>query len=129
MNIIYKEILFQKLKTEPNRKFIRRLQNYVDKTDEMTLDDFQSFGRFIPRGRFLDSQTGLRAKKMNSFLLYECSDVVVYVGGFYIQALKDNTFYKRLGDDSIQSDNIKEVEEFYWDKHVSKYKKLNYGKD
>jgi len=57
MNIIFKEILFQKLKTKPNRKFIRRLQTYVDKTDEMTLHDFQSFGRFIPRERFLDSQT------------------------------------------------------------------------
>ena len=43
MNIIFKEILYQKLKSKPNRKFIRRLQNYVDKTDEMTLKDFQSF--------------------------------------------------------------------------------------
>ncbi len=53
MNIIFKEILYQKLKSKPNRKFIRRLQTYVDSTDEMTLEDFQSFGRFIPRERFM----------------------------------------------------------------------------
>lgn len=141
MNIIFKEILFQKLKTKPNRKFIRRLQTYVDKTDEMTLDDFQSFGRFIPRERFLDSQTEFLAKIINSnytsiysseephFLRDDCTDVVVYLGGLYIQALKNNTFYKQVGEDSVQSDNIKDVEEFYWEKHVSKYKKLNYGKD
>tara|TARA_Y100000592_G_C5481421_1_gene325794 strand:+ start:5442 stop:5765 length:324 start_codon:yes stop_codon:yes gene_type:complete len=107
----------------------------------MTLEDFQSFGRFIPRERFLDSQTEFLAKIINSnytstytseepqFLRDDCTDVVVYVGGFYIQALKNNTFYKQVGDDSVQSDNIKDVEEFYWEKHVSKYKKLNNGKD
>ena len=123
MNIIFKEILYQKLKSKPNRKFIRRLQNYVDKTDEMTLEDFQSFGRFIPRERFMSDIHHAYAFK--DALRDDCTDVVVYVGGLYIQALKNNIFYVQVGSDSVQSDDIKHVEEFYWDKHVSKFKTLS----
>ena len=133
MNIIFKEILFQKLKEKPNRKFIRRLQNYVDNTDEMTLEDFQSFGRFMSRWKFLDEimiLSEFRSKNLNQrILLPDCSDVLVYLDGFYIQVLKDNTFYKRIGDEEMQSKDITEVEEFYWNKHVYKYKQINYGKD
>jgi len=119
MNIIFKEILYQKLKSKPNRKFIRRLQTYVDSTDEMTLEDFQSFGRFIPRDRFLLNYTQVQS------LRDDCTDIVVYLDNFYIQGLQNNTFYAEVGSDSAQSDRLIDVEKFYWDKHVSKFKTLN----
>ena len=87
----------------------------------------------MSRWKFLDEimiLSEFRSKNLNQrILLPDCSDVLVYLDGFYIQVLKDNTFYKRIGDEEMQSKDITEVEEFYWNKHVYKYKQINYGKD
>lgn len=50
------------------------------------LNEFIDTGRFIPRNSFLE-------KRPNEVLLDDCSDVVEYEGGHYIQVLADGTFY------------------------------------
>jgi hypothetical protein len=50
------------------------------------LNEFIDTGRFIPRNFFLE-------KRPNEVLLDDCSDVIQYEGGHYIQVLDDGTFY------------------------------------
>lgn len=50
------------------------------------LNEFIDTGRFIPRNSFLE-------KRPNEVLLDDCSDVVQYEGGHYIQVLDNGTFY------------------------------------
>ncbi len=50
------------------------------------LNEFIDTGRFIPRPDFV-------AKRPNELLLDDCSDVIQYEGGHYIQVLGEATFY------------------------------------
>ena len=63
-------------------------------------------GRFIERDRFL----GMRPDEN---LHVDCTDVVLYSGGEYIQLLKTGAFYL---DPSTQSHKLKDVEVVLWDK-------------
>ena len=64
------------------------------------LNEFIDTGRFIPRPDFV-------AKRPNELLLDDCSDVIQYEGGHYIQVLDDGTFYL---DEENQSKELEEVE-------------------
>jgi hypothetical protein len=64
------------------------------------LNEFIDTGRFIPRNFFLE-------KRPNEVLLDDCSDVIQYEGGHYIQVLDDGTFYL---DEENQSKELEEVE-------------------
>jgi hypothetical protein len=64
------------------------------------LNEFIDTGRFIPRQDFL-------AKRPNELLLDDCSDVIQYEGGHYIQVLGDATFYL---DEFNSSEVLDEVE-------------------
>ncbi len=109
MNLLYQEILFQKLKTRPNRKFIRRLQNLVDKKRELTFKEFVDFGRYIPRENFV-----VNYNIINESLHPDCTYIIVYLGGLYIQALKDNTFYVKTEEGDFNSEELLRVEKYYW---------------
>jgi hypothetical protein len=50
------------------------------------LNEFIDTGRFTPRNSFLE-------KRPNEVLLDDCSDVIEYKGGHYIQVLEDGTFF------------------------------------
>jgi hypothetical protein len=62
--------------------------------------EFVDTGRFIPRKDFL-------SKRPNEVLLNDCTDLVHYEGGHYIQVLKDGKFYL---DELNQSKELDEVE-------------------
>ena len=64
------------------------------------MDKFINSGRFMCRELFLD-------KNPNEKLHDDCTDVVHYVGGAYIQVLKSGVFYL---DDSFSSRSLDEVE-------------------
>ena len=64
------------------------------------MEKFIESGRFIPRVVFLE-------KNPNEQLLEDCTDVVQYSGGAYIQVLKSGVFYL---DESFSSRSLDEVE-------------------
>ena len=64
------------------------------------MDKFIDSGRFTRRMAFLD-------KNPNEQLLDDCTDVVQYEGGAYIQVLKSGVFYL---DESFSSRSLDEVE-------------------
>jgi hypothetical protein len=64
------------------------------------MNKFIDSGRFIPRAVFLD-------KNPSEQLLDDCTDVVQYEGGAYIQVLKSGVFYL---DESFSSRSLDEVE-------------------
>jgi hypothetical protein len=64
------------------------------------MEKFIDSGRFMCRDLFLD-------KNPNEQLLDDCTDVVQYSGGAYIQVLKSGVFYL---DESFSSRSLDEVE-------------------
>jgi len=64
------------------------------------MEKFIDSGRFTRRIAFLD-------KNPNEQLLEDCTDVVQYSGGAYIQVLKSGVFYL---DESFSSRSLDEVE-------------------
>ena len=64
------------------------------------LNDFIDSGRFIPRKDFLE-------KRPDEILQENCSDLIQYKEGYYIQVLYDGTFFL---DDQNQSKELEEVE-------------------
>lgn len=62
--------------------------------------EFVDSGKFITRKDFL-------TKRPNEALLNDCTDLVHYKGGHYIQVLKDDTFYL---DELNKSKELDEVE-------------------
>ena len=64
------------------------------------MEKFIDSGRFMCRDLFLD-------KNPNEQLLDDCTDVVQYEGGAYIQVLKSGVFYL---DESFSSRSLDEVE-------------------
>lgn len=64
------------------------------------MEKFIDSGRFMCRNLFLD-------KNPNEQLLDDCTDVVQYEGGAYIQVLKSGVFYL---DEGFSSRSLDEVE-------------------
>ena len=62
--------------------------------------EFVDSGKFITRKDFL-------SKRPNEVLLNDCTDLINYESGHYIQVLKDDTFYL---DELNQSKELDEVE-------------------
>ena len=123
MELLKKEILAEKLREKPNARFIQRLQVIADKSNELTFNDFDSLGRFEPREAFIE-----RDNLSNDILHKDCEDVVRYIDKYYVQALKDNTFYVHLEDNEIRDsilggakfEKLSDAVRFLWDNQVSK---------
>ncbi len=118
MELLKKEILAEKLREKPNTRFIQRLQVIADKGTQLTFNDFDSLGRFEPREAFIE-----RDNLSNDILHKDCKDVVRYIDKYYVQALKDNTFYvgvKGGVTDGYKFAQLSEAVRFLWDNGVSK---------
>ena len=70
------------------------------------MEKFINSGRFICKEEFLD-------KNPNENLKEECTDVVQYNGGNYIQVLKSGLFYV---DENFSSKSLDESEVKLWEK-------------
>lgn len=70
------------------------------------MEKFINSGRFICRESFLD-------KNPNEVLLKQCTDVVEYNDGSYIQVLETGEFYL---DETFKSRSLDEVEVKLWEK-------------
>ena len=115
MKLITKEILAEKLREKPNVRFIRRLQLIADKKKKLSFKDFDGLGRFEPSDAFIE-----RDNLPSNTLHKDCTDVVRYLDKYYVQALKDNTYYVNLDGQEFRDKQLSSAVEFLWDNGVSK---------
>jgi hypothetical protein len=84
----------------------------------MTLEEFKKTGRFFPREEF---------QKKNTITLHdECTDIIVYEGGYCIEVLKDGIFAYTMCDNNCVITNVKNksldmVEKIMWQRHADKF--------
>ena len=131
MNLITQEILSEKMRHNPDPLYIRTLQRLQDK-EYLTEEDFIKTGRILSTNKF-------KERVSISTLNPNCTDIILYVGGFYIQVLKDGTFYLEMGDADdpfdmgdmgytrAESKDIETIEGILWTKYANY--KFNKGSD
>jgi len=102
MNIIQSEIEKEQDKEKPDLHYLKTLKSF-NKEDEITFDMFSNTGRIVPAEVF-------RQENKKVTLLYDCTDVVKYSFGFYIQMLKTGNYvYEYLVSDTKTSVKIESV--------------------
>ena len=123
MKQVSQEILSEKMRKNPDPLYIRTLQRLQDK-GEMTQDDFINTGRIV-------TKQYLKQRVYSSTLHPDCTDVLLYIGDFYIQILKDGSFFLEMGDANnpydmgdmgytkTQSHDIELVESVLWNKYAN----------
>lgn len=120
MSKISEEILKEKLKEKPDKLYIQTLQKMQNENPSFEL--FINTGRIMPRELFLNYNKTIRLKP-------DCSDVVRYVGGFYIQILKTGEFLFEINDAElsdemntiIKNKSLDIVEEELWHRVARKF--------
>jgi hypothetical protein len=100
-------------KTKPDDLHLSTLKQMKDERG-LSLEKFSDTGRFANRELFL-----MENPKAN--LHSQCTDVVYYVGGFYIQALKDNTFFADLCGYKIVNKSLDSIEGAVWEIFLENY--------
>lgn len=123
MKHVSQEILSEKMSKNPDPLYVRTLQRLQDK-GEMTQDDFVKTGRIVTIQSF-------KQKVYPSTLRADCTDVMLYIGNFYIQILKNGDFFLEMGDadnpsdmgdmgyTKIQSKDLELVEVVLWNNYAN----------
>jgi hypothetical protein len=118
-------LLIEKMSKSPNKIVIQMIQQLLD-GKSLSFEDFISTGMFLPRTHDL-------AKPLTR-LKENCKDIVMYMGGFYVQVLttKDGGELQYLWEcfDNDEADEVhtkisgpflKEIEKLMWDLQINKY--------
>lgn len=84
MNLIKQEINNEKAKLKPDQHYLKLLKS-IESMDKIEFEIFSNTGRITPVDVF-------RSDNPNAKLHSECTDVVRYLGGFYIQMLKSGKY-------------------------------------
>lgn len=84
--------------TLPDSLYLQAL-NKMKSGGLLTLEDFSETGRFVDRRTFESDNPTIQ-------LHPECTDVIVYMCGFYIQSLKGSVFFISVKEDAQESDEI-----------------------
>ena len=93
MSIIKLEIKKEQAKIKPDLHYLKILKS-LEKESEITFDMFSNTGRIVPLEVF-------KAEDSNKVVDSDCTDVVRYLGGFYIQMLKSGSYlYEYFFEDS-----------------------------
>jgi len=103
---------------------------YIQTLEKMKAGGVLTFDDFTETGRFVDRHTFERVNP-NVQLHPECTDVIVYLCGFYIQSLKGNVFFISMKETAQESDEIDrwtftnevldEVEHILWNSRANKF--------
>lgn len=104
MRLIKQHLEKEKAKDKKDLRLINDLTKLLDK-GEITFDQWYESGRFIHRDEFANDNP-------DENLHVDCTDVVVYYGGLYLQVLKSGEFY--LNPKNI-SNNINDIEKSIWE--------------
>lgn len=110
MNRVLSQLNRELKKSKPDSGLVKKLQRLMT-LEEVTLEDFRDTGRFKPREVF-------KYEMKKEVLMPDCTDVVVYAGDFYIQALKSNEFlFKPVADKQavLRSESLDFLEEAMWE--------------
>jgi hypothetical protein len=90
-------------KENPNTLLLSILSKILDR-GTITLEEWKSLGRFIPKKQFLDENpTGV--------VLASCVEVIQYPGAHYIQVMESGTFRY---NSKIHSKILDQVEDIVW---------------
>lgn len=84
MNFIKQEIEIENAKTKPDLYYLKALKNIQSK-GKMDFEAFSNTGRIIPVEVF-------KTENPNAKINLNCTDIVRYLGGFYIQMLKSGKY-------------------------------------
>jgi len=94
---VQKEIESLLVSDKPDQLHVSMLRSIKDGA-KLTLDEFRKSGRFV-------GKLNVDLPK-NSKLHPDCSEIIVYLCGFYIQVMKDGTFMAIADMDTNESDEI-----------------------
>jgi hypothetical protein len=117
-NLISKEIVFQKLRKNPDQSYIKALQQMLDK-GTLTFTDFANTGRIMGI-EYYHKEFG------SAPLDKKCENVCRYMSGLVAQHLETGEWlYVHEASESDEqptryvSKNLKEVEQFMWDNKIN----------
>jgi hypothetical protein len=116
-------LLIEKMRKNPNKNMIQLLQQVLD-GKALSYEEFISTGMFVPRDNPLIQQPN-RLKP-------ECRDIVLYIGGFFIQVLnrdnKTHYFYEYFDNQEsdemhtiVYHESLKDVERILWELQAKDY--------
>lgn len=107
----------------PDALYLQTLRK-MKESSILTFNDFSETGRFVDRHTFERGNPNVK-------LHPECTDVIVYLCGFYIQSLKGNVFFISMKETANESDeidrwtftneNLDEVEHILWNSRANKF--------
>lgn len=100
-------------KQKPDKLYVDTI-NILKAKGELTRLEFSNTGRFCPRNFFLSNNPDVK-------LHDDCTDVVVYLGGFFIEALKGNTFLAEADGLKLTSKSLDNIEAMVWDVEAEKF--------
>jgi hypothetical protein len=106
MGLINNHLNKENLKSNKDIYLLAKLSRVNDK-GSMTFNEWQESGRFIDRKSF-------ETYNPNENLHVDCSDVVMYLGGVYIQLLKSGEFFL---DAHASGKSLDAIEIILWDKN------------
>lgn len=106
--IFLKEVLDEKNRNHPNKHYIQRLQKSADAELEFTFSVFKDTGRLMWVNQFDKDYPDQTIHK-------DCTDVMVYIGGLHIQALKSGGWFLYLGQEEYYDDEIFPLEEILFE--------------
>lgn len=114
--IFKKDVAYLKRDHKDMEAYVRRLEMMLDKDIEFY--DFIDTGIMVERGE-LERQEFL-ILFANVELHPKCTDIMRYIGGYYIQMLTNGYFLFKPdpNEDGIQSMDIEEVEDYMWKNFV-----------
>lgn len=110
MGLIKQHLLKESEKEKKDNHYLNQL-NKVNSRGTITFDEWKESGRFIGRYAFMDENP-------DENLHVDCTDIVEYYGGVYIQVLKGGEFYL---EPKKSSKSLDEVEKMLWSKECEKF--------
>ena len=108
-SIYLKEATAEKLRAKPDTNYIQRMQQFADKEKEFDISVFKDTGRLLNR---LDFVNNFQFEVLHD----DTKSVMVYIGGAYIELLKDGVWFTHDKQDT----DINEVEQYVFDNKFMK---------
>ena len=109
MGTLQKQFDLESIKENRKTLLLSILKTILDR-GTMTLSEWKSLGRFIPKKEFLDNNP-------TEVVLASCVEVIQYPGGYYIQVMESGTFRY---NSKIHSKDLEKIEDAVWDLVVEK---------
>jgi len=106
MGLISNHLNRETSKTNKDIYLLAKLSK-VSERGTMTFDEWQDSGRFVDRKSF-------ETYNPDENLHVDCSDIVMYFGGIYVQVLKSGEFFL---DAHSSSKSLDAIEKILWEKN------------